>query len=157
MSQYFATISIMKNIFILMMPLILFSQESKLVNLLSETNDNSFITQYEYGKMLFNNPRGISCKKCHGDKAQGKFISKFEHKVKSKKYNCVVETYDIKNVNLNDFRDKLDQQKKDKKINFKQDDVCKKLIYGNIMPKYFLTNDEVDSIYFYIRNVNNNE
>lgn len=34
--------------------------------------NNSFITKYEYGKMLFNNPRGIGCNNCHGDDARGK-------------------------------------------------------------------------------------
>ena len=34
--------------------------------------NNSFITKYEYGKMLYNNPRGIGCNNCHGDDARGK-------------------------------------------------------------------------------------
>ncbi len=33
--------------------------------------DNSFITKFEYGAMLYENPRGVGCVKCHakGDKA----------------------------------------------------------------------------------------
>jgi len=43
------------------------------------TFDNSFKTQYEYGKMLLDNPRGISCSKCHANDAKGKVISTFTH------------------------------------------------------------------------------
>ena len=142
----------MLKILIIALPIFLFSQ-----NDLIKINDNSFITQFEYGKMLYENPRGVSCKKCNGKKAKGKTISKFKHKIKDKTYKCVVKTIDITSVELENFRDKLNPNVKRKKKKFEKDDICNKLIYGNTMPKYFLTQDELDSIYFYIRNVNNNE
>ena len=142
----------MLKILLIALPIFLFSQ-----NDLIKINDNSFITQFEYGKMLYENPRGVSCKKCHGKNAKGKTISKFEHKIKDKIYKCIVKTTDITNVQLKDFRDKLNPNIKRKKKKFPKDDICNKLIYGNTMPKYFLTQDELDSIYFYIKNVNNNE
>ena len=40
--------------------------------------NNSFITKFEYGKMLFNNPRGIGCNSCHGDNAKGQKLMDFK-------------------------------------------------------------------------------
>jgi hypothetical protein len=137
---------------LIIIPIILFSKDN-LINI----NDNSFITQFEYGKMLYRNPRGISCKKCHGKKAQGKIISKFKHRIKMKTYNCLVKTTNITNVKLINFKDKLNPNKKLTKIKFVKNDICNKLIYGNTMPKYFLTQDELNSLYFYITNITNNE
>jgi len=120
---------------------------------LSKTDfDNSFITKYEYGKMLYANPRGISCIKCHGEKAKGKKIASFTHIKNKIKYNCTIKSQDISNISYNDFLTKLDPKIKNKSVLFKKDEVCKKLIYGNSMPTYFLTNEELDSIYFYLKN-----
>lgn len=115
--------------------------------------DESFITKYEYGKMLYNYPRGVSCKECHGPKAKGKTVVVFSHKIKGVIHRCAVRTRDITNVSLKDFQNKLDPDAKLKKIEIKKEDVCKKLVYGNTMPKYFLTKDELDSLYYYIKNV----
>ena len=139
---------------LILLPLILFSANDFASNMLGVKDDNSFITKKEYGKMLYNNPRGISCKKCHGDDARGKVISKYKHTVKDDIYNCIVKTYDITNISFKDFKYKLNPNNKIKKIDFEKDDICQKMIYGHIMPKYFLTNDELDSLYFYIKNIN---
>ena len=48
-------------------------------NVIPTDINNSFITKYEYGKMLFNNPRGIGCNRCHGDDARGRKIVEFKH------------------------------------------------------------------------------
>ena len=115
--------------------------------------DDSFITKYEYGKMLYNNPRGISCAKCHGSDGKGKIITTFEHYVKKKKYNCVIKTNDITNISFEKFKAKLDPDIKIKKPDFDKTQVCEKLIYGNVMPKYFLTQDELETIYYYLTNI----
>ena len=39
--------------------------------------DESFITNDEYAKMLYKNPRGIGCAKCHGQKGEGKVLSEY--------------------------------------------------------------------------------
>jgi len=36
--------------------------------------DESFISNLEYGEMLYKNPRGIGCIKCHGKNGKGKII-----------------------------------------------------------------------------------
>ncbi len=123
--------------------------------LLSETNfDNSFITKFEYGKMLYNNPRGISCVKCHGSDARGKKITSFTHIKNKIKYKCTIKSSDITNITYKKFLMTLDPRVKKIKKKFKKHQVCEKLTYRNSMPTYFLTNEELDSIYFYLKNKN---
>jgi len=126
--------------------------------LLSEDNfDNSFITKYEYGKMLYNNPRGISCNKCHGDDAKGKVIVKFKHQENDKIYNCEIKSANITNVTLELFQATLNPKIEKPKKKFDKTEVCEKLTYQNSMPKYFLTNEELNSIYFYLTHMDQNE
>lgn len=124
--------------------------------LVKDKDENSFITKYEYGKMLYKNPRGVSCSKCHGSNAKGKLISKFTHIRKKIEYNCLIQTHDITNVSWKDFLRKLDYSKKTKKLKFDKTQICKKLVYGNTMPKYFLTKSEMDSIFYYITHIGDN-
>jgi len=117
-----------------------------------ENFNGSFITKYEYGKMLYFNPRGISCTKCHADDAKGKTISTFKHIWHKKEYMCTIKTKDITGTSYTDFVQKLDPNIKKKKKKFKKGDICGKLIYKNSMPTYFLTKDELSSIHFYLKN-----
>ncbi len=121
--------------------------------IVKNSQNNSFITKYEYGKMLYHNPRGISCAKCHGIDAKGKLIAKFVHIKRKKQYNCQIKTYDITTISKDKFFDKLDYFKKHKRKKFDKTQVCEKLIYGNTMPKYFLTKSEMESIYYYIKHI----
>jgi len=114
--------------------------------------ENSFITQFEYGKMLYNNPRGISCVKCHGEDAHGKNIVTFTHIRNHKKYICTLHSKDITNISYDKFLQRLDPAIKKVKKKFDKTQVCEKLTYGNSMPTYFLTQDELESIYFYLTN-----
>jgi len=108
---------------ILLFPLILFSKDW-------------FITKLEYGKMLYHNPRGISCAKCHGENAKGKIIAKYYITTKKGKILKIIKTPDIRNVNLQKLKQKL---------------FHKKL---SIMPKYnYLTNSEITAIYMYIQSL----
>ncbi|MEA3383741.1 MAG: hypothetical protein U9Q20_03570 [Campylobacterota bacterium] len=118
----------------------------------SNNFDNSFITKYEYGKMLYKNPRGISCNKCHGDNAKGKIISKFIHLKNKIKYNCVIKSSDITNIPYEIFEATLDPKLEKIKKKFNKNQVCEKLTYGNSMPTYFFTKEELTSIYFYLVN-----
>ena len=113
---------------------------------------SSFITKYEYGRMLYNNPRGVSCSKCHGKDAHGITVATFSHTRQNKKYICKIQTKDITNVTYSKFMRKLDPKLKKIKKKFSKDQVCEKLTYGNSMPTYFLTKDELNSIYFYLSN-----
>ncbi|BAK72958.1 MAG: c-type cytochrome [Arcobacter sp.] len=117
--------------------------------------NNSFITKYEYGKMLYNNPRGIGCNSCHGDDARGKKIVEFKHQPEYEKkvYNCSLVAPDIKDIDYETFSTKVNS-KKNPNFKFDKEQVCDKLIYyANVMPTYFLVEEEIEAIYYYIKNL----
>jgi len=115
--------------------------------------NNSFITKYEYGKMLYNNPRGIGCNKCHGDDARGKKIVEFKQEHEKKIYNCSLVAPDIKDIDYQTFSVKVNS-KKNPNLKFEKEEVCDKLIYyANVMPTYFLVEEEIDAIFYYIKNL----
>ncbi|NCD12920.1 MAG: cytochrome c [Epsilonproteobacteria bacterium] len=93
------------------------------IPLLSE----DFITKMEYAKMLYSNPRGIGCNKCHGEKGEGSIISEYTHKNKKMK----LEAPNITNLSKERFFYALTTQHK-------------------VMPTYFLTWQEIDSLYYYV-------
>ena len=102
----------------LLFPIILFARED-------------FISHYEYGQMLYQNPRGISCVQCHGNSGEGKVIVKFIDVDKDK----VLKGSDIRG-------DSLD--KMIKSVNS----------YHKIMPRYYLTDKEIKAIYDYLQKRN---
>ncbi len=99
-------------------------------NLFSQNNDNLFITDEEYGKMLYTNPRGIGCIKCHGKKGEKEFIAKYKNKLGIQKLFAPK----INDKSLEKFTYVLTTKRSSR----------------SIMPTYFLTKDEIKSIYLYI-------
>ena len=96
----------------------------------------SFITEKEYGAMLYKNPRGIGCNKCHGEKGEGSLIAKY------KELNATGEYYEtelvapaINRLSLQEFADGVTESK-------------------GVMPSYFLTQDEIIIIYKFIKDLN---
>nr|WP_181882214.1 cytochrome c [Helicobacter aurati] len=89
--------------------------------------EETFITQQEYGKQLYNNPRGISCKSCHGEFGKGQQLAQYKHKGKLQE----IYAPDITELDISRFKKKL---------------------YSNrgVMPKYYLTDSEIEAIYEYI-------
>ena len=116
--------------------------------------NNSFITKYEYGKMLYNNPRGIGCNSCHGNDARGRKMVDFKHQLFDKKvYNCTLIIPDIKSIDYETFSLKVNN-KKNINLKFEKEQVCEKLIhYANVMPTYFLVEEEIEAIFYYIQNM----
>ncbi|MDD3055720.1 MAG: hypothetical protein PHE16_07530 [Aliarcobacter sp.] len=116
--------------------------------------NNSFITKYEYGKMLYNNPRGIGCNSCHGNDARGRKMVDFKHQLLDKKvYNCTLVIPDIKSIDYETFSLKVNT-KKNLNLKFEKEQVCEKLIhYANVMPTYFLVEEEIEAIFYYIQNM----
>ncbi len=100
-----------------------------------ENDDNLFITNFEYGQMLYTNPRGIGCIKCHGKKGEGMFITRYTHKKKT--YDITAPA--INNISLEKFTKVLKA----------------KSSTSSIMPSYFLTNDEMKQIHLYVSNSEN--
>lgn len=94
--------------------------------------EESFITPLEYGKMLYNNPRGIGCVECHGRFGEGQQIANYTHQRKDK----TLQGPPINNLSLKDFENALQKGKK-------------------IMPKYYLTTSEIEAIYQYLESIEN--
>ncbi|MSN96732.1 cytochrome c [Campylobacter sp. FMV-PI01] len=95
---------------------------------------DSFITDVEYGKMLYKNPRGIGCNKCHGAKGEGGIIATYKelNKIDRKKYNKNLVAPAINELDPQEFADGV-------------------LKSNKIMPMYFLTKDEIIAIYKYLK------
>jgi len=118
-----------------------------LFTMLQAKNDNWFITNLEYGKMLYNNPRGISCAKCHGDKGEGKIITSY---INFKGKKIIIKTKPFKNLTFEKLKKALFHEIKVKPILKKDPDSPLKFI--NIMPKYdYLTDNEIKAILLYLK------
>jgi len=91
-----------------------------------------FISKFEYGQMLYENPRGVSCKKCHGRVGDGAFIASF---IDSK--GEIQEFYgpDIRGLDFKSFVASVQKG-------------------GRIMPRFYLTNKELEALYEFIKIVN---
>jgi hypothetical protein len=109
-----------------MQKLILFS----LLSLFLYSN-NEFISEYEYGQMLYGNPRGISCASCHGGLGEGKVIATYTQD----NQEIVLKGADIRDLNLTQFHKALN-------ANY------------TIMPRYYLVNQEIIAIYKFIKEKN---
>jgi len=91
---------------------------------------DSFITNLEYAKMLYQNPRGIGCDKCHGIDGEGKILTKYKEKGRI----IYLKSPKINNISKEDFFKSFEQRHK-------------------IMPKYFLTYQEINSLFFYLQKI----
>ncbi len=89
--------------------------------------DESFITESEYGQMLYNNPRGIGCIHCHGKRGEGALIARY--KDDGKEYE--LRGPDIRKVTLETLKRSLPKRHR-------------------IMPTYFLTESEIRAIFHYL-------
>ncbi|WP_107686609.1 c-type cytochrome [Campylobacter concisus] len=94
-----------------------------------------FITKTEYAKMLYLNPRGIGCDKCHGTKGEGSLISKYKHfdKKVNKTVDDELRAPKINDIDFESFKAALTKPK-------------------GVMPSYFLTDEETTILYEYITN-----
>ncbi|TQR32957.1 hypothetical protein DMB92_03060 [Campylobacter sp. MIT 99-7217] len=95
---------------------------------------DDFITLKEYAKMLYENPRGISCKECHGDNGKEQILGYYTQK--DKQVPFVVP--DIRKLSFKEFEASLKEVKDSK----------------SIMPTYSLTTNEIIALYNYIKEIN---
>lgn len=98
-----------------------------------------FITKNEYAKMLYENPRGISCAKCHKNDGSGKFIASYKD-IKKKKIDGKIGFVE------------LEKKLIAPPINRLLFDEFKKGVMKSkgVMPSYFLTTDEIKILYYYV-------
>ena len=97
----------------------------------------SFITDEEYGAMLYKNPRGIGCDKCHGEKGQGSLIATYKefNRTAGAYYERALNAPPINNLSLQELADGISSSR-------------------DVMPSYFLTQNEIIIIYKYIKSIN---
>ena len=93
-----------------------------------------FITQMEYAKMLYANPRGIGCNHCHGPKGEGRVLARYKDKGKEKELIAPA----LQGLSQEQFAKGILNPK-------------------SIMPTYFLTKDEIESLYYFITNIQNKQ
>ena len=105
---------IMKQLLILL-PFLLCAQED-------------FISHYEYGEMLYANPRGVSCVQCHGKNGEGKIIVEYRD-IHGKQ---ALKGTDIREESLSRMINSVNT-------------------YHKVMPRYYLTDEEVQAIYDYLK------
>jgi len=91
-----------------------------------------FITEFEYGQMLYQNPRGASCVSCHGETGEGRPIGEYRTRHGEK---VTLNGPDIRHATLEAVRRSVREGK-------------------GVMPRYFLTEDEIRTIYTYLQKVN---
>jgi mono/diheme cytochrome c family protein len=101
-----------------------------LIPLLAGANED-FISHYEYGEMLYNNPRGVSCAQCHGEDGSGTTIVEFRD-IHGKQ---AIRGSDIRKKSLDAMLKSVNN-------------------YHEIMPRYYLTVEEVRAIYDYLQKKN---
>ncbi len=89
--------------------------------------DDSFITQYEYGEMLYKNPRGIGCVRCHGEHGKGGYIATYKEEGKK----VVLHGPDIRHVDILALKKALEKRYR-------------------VMPTYFLTDKEIAALHTYL-------
>jgi len=91
-----------------------------------------FITEFEYGQMLYQNPRGASCAACHGPTGAGELIAEYTD-----------TEGEVHTLNAPDIRQTpLEQLRKQVRDG------------GAVMPRYFLTDEEIETIHAYLQQVN---
>ena len=95
--------------------------------------NEDFISHYEYGEMLYDNPRGVSCSQCHGKDGAGTIIVEFRD-IHGKQ---AIKGSDIRNKNLQAMIGSVNN-------------------YHEIMPRYYLTDEEVKAIHDYLQKKNEN-
>ena len=91
-----------------------------------------FITDFEYGQMLYRDPRGASCAACHGETGAGKLIGEYTDK---QGRTVRLSGPDIRYASLDQIRQSVHKS-------------------TGVMPRYFLTEEEIQTIHAYLQQVN---
>ncbi len=89
--------------------------------------DESFLSNDEYAKMLYKNPRGIGCDRCHGSNGEGKVIASYLQNGKK----VYIKAPAIDHLSMDVFKKALSRS-------------------SRLMPEYFLTDSEKAYLYFYL-------
>ncbi len=103
--------------------------------LISFAGDELFMTEYDYAKMLYFEPNGISCASCHGENGQGNLVFEYVVYQKSIPITKIVPVKNLHSLSFLDFIHGIEEK-------------------NRFMPTYRLSRTELTSIYFYIQKRN---
>lgn len=78
--------------------------------------------------MLYQNPRGIGCHKCHGMDGKGLELGRYKEENKT----IIIEAPDITKLSFRKFKAAIKSKK------------------NRLMPYYFLTDKEIRTLYYYL-------
>jgi len=133
------------RLLLLLLPIYLLATQEDNLNSENEIKTaDSFLLEVEYGKMLYNKPRGISCNKCHGKEGKGgQKIAKYYDKYINPK---ILKGVDITGYSLEELKASLKNRYRDKN---------NRRVRHKIMPMYYLTDEEVKAIHTYLQDVKN--
>jgi len=136
------------RLLLLLLPILLLSDNNITIDDNSSSTDSttqtddSFLLELEYGKMLYNNPRGIACSKCHGKEGKGgQIIAKYYDKNSNPK---LLKGIDITHYTLEQLKASLQNRFRDEK---------NRRVRHKIMPIYYLTDQEIKAIHTYLKSV----
>jgi len=93
--------------------------------------DEGFLSNDEYAKMLYKNPRGIPCSSCHGERGEGGLLTSYIIQVNGEKVIKEIKAPRINNLDMKHFIKAFEKKKR-------------------YMPRYYLTDKELAYIYFYL-------
>ncbi len=83
--------------------------------------------------MLYKNPRGIGCDKCHGKYGEGMELGSYQKNNKTTK----IIAPKISKSSLADIKNSVKQSRK-----------------RSVMPEYFLTDSELEALIYYLKKAN---
>ena len=131
----------MRRLLLLLLPILLLS-DNKTTTEDNNQTEESFLLELEYGKMLYNNPRGVACNKCHGKEGKGgQVIAKYYDKNSNPK---LLRGVDITHYTFEQLKASLENRFKDKQNH---------RVRHKIMPIYYLTDQEIKAIHTYLKSV----
>jgi len=93
--------------------------------------EDSFLSNDEYARMLFQNPRGIACSSCHGLRGEGGVLTSYVIKKDGQKIIKEIKAPRINDIDMKSFIKAFEKKKR-------------------YMPRYYLTEKELAYIYYYL-------
>jgi cytochrome c553 len=104
------------------------------ISILSAVNGSNFLTLDEYSEMLYNNPKGISCAHCHGNRGEKQRYIRYYNELKGREITITFSP--LYKMPYKNFKKALVKNKR-------------------FMPRYILAEAEIRSLYYYVLKKNN--
>jgi mono/diheme cytochrome c family protein len=93
--------------------------------------EEDFLSNDEYARMLYENPRGIACGACHGKRGEGGILTAYTIEKNGEKIKKEIKAPRINNLGIKEFKKAFEKKKR-------------------YMPSYYLTEKELAYIYYYL-------